>query len=278
MPHILTYVLVHVLVFPISSSIVDPSWPPILFPRSEFVANCTVYEVDLQSLDVDTKLAAATLQGAINAAGHPEVYLLLAPWDTYWLNVFRASGKICPRVSYQAQPAAAAEYFAAYRNAYNTIVVYDPKLPDTINVATCIAAAIQYAIVVAPVNASELGMGKTVIDLRERWTTPVEAYEYMYETYFRTGRLNESLIAYLHPTANQHHLRDYLIRHRVVHFYAHADDEDMQNFMKKILNESQPNNVPQDEYTSYYGVLAYVFFGSTHTKELGPVCTRKSCI
>lgn len=41
------------------------SWPPILYPASDFVANRTVYEVDLLSLDIDTKLSATTLQGDV---------------------------------------------------------------------------------------------------------------------------------------------------------------------------------------------------------------------
>lgn len=60
------------------------------------------------------------------------MYLHLAPWDSYWITIFRKSGKILPPVNPGAHAEGPEEYFRAYKHAYDSIVVQFSGMQDAI--------------------------------------------------------------------------------------------------------------------------------------------------
>jgi putative glycoside hydrolase with GxGYxYP motif/GxGYxY motif-containing protein len=185
-------------------------WENRLFPKGSPPA-ATIDVVDLRTADPDTKLAAITLQGQINKGHTARVYLRLMEGQAFWLEELKRKGYIrnINTISLDA-------YFDTYRACAKTALVYDPALPASLNVATMIAS-VESGFVVAPGNLERHRSGRRVVDLRARWKTNTQAYEWAFETLW--PRMNQKLLAVYHPTHTGHHLRDYLVRNRVFTFW-----------------------------------------------------------
>ena len=200
--------------------------------------------VDLTSAPRDTQLAATTLQGRVNAGPEAKVYLLIGHWDAFWLAHLAAKGYI------EGHDALTVEaYFAKYGGRYTKAILYDEHVPASVNVGTMMAS-LDAAIVIAPVDAGRFAKDKAREDLRGRWRTNAEAYQWAFDTLW--PRMNHHLLACYHPTGLPHLMRDYFVRNKVFHFWVtsaeKADNavsayEEETAFLKRLL-AATPVNIP----------------------------------
>ena len=174
--------------------------------------------VDLSDASQEVKLTATTLQGLLNRQEKAELYLLLAGWDPFWLELLE-SEDLVDRVRRMSLE----DTLCAYASHIKTCVVYDPELPATINIATMIAA-VEIGVVIAPDAAFQVLLPDAERnDLRGRWTTNAEAYQWAFDTLL--PRMNPRVLACYHPTACNHHVRDYLVQHKVFHFWVTSEEK-----------------------------------------------------
>lgn len=124
----------------------------------------------------DIRLMLATLQGVINRS-EPRIYLLENEEEgkLTWLNDLN--------VPYQLHDEAW-DLVKKYKNEVKGIIIYDPEVPDSINVATTLAG-LKNAIVASPEIASQLEASpyrlKVLDDLRGRFQDRMDAYTWQYE-------------------------------------------------------------------------------------------------
>lgn len=218
---------------------VDERWFPHGSPPAEVLE-----VVDLSTATIDTQLAAITLQGTVNGSDRAHVYVLTRPSDRIWLARLVDKGHIKSYTTVSVE-----DYFGKYANRCKKVIVYDPSLPDTINIATMMAS-LETAMVTAPEDVTRLAPGLPIEDLRGRWTSRAEAYRWAYATL--RPRMSVKVLAIYHPTATHHFLRDYLVRCRVFHFWvtgAQGSDGRVVNpeeevaFLKEVL-AAEPVNIP----------------------------------
>lgn len=214
-----------------------------LFPQGSPPAN-SIDVVNVAAEPADTKLAATTLQGQVNSGELSEVFLIIGHWDLFWRTQLAEQGHVA-----QSAEITLDKYFEKYADRYDTVIVYDPAVPASVNVATMMAS-LQRAIVIAPGDIERFGKGKKVEDLAGRWTTNAEAY------YWALGELwpkmNHGLLACYQPTDIGHHMRDYFIRHKVFHFWVTGEaaaDQKVSHYQKEMIMlerilETAPVNIP----------------------------------
>lgn len=186
-----------------------------------------------------------TLQGMVNRGTETRLWLRLAPCDEFWL-----AELIRKQYVEKAVPLSAAEALEKYAESFRSAVVYDPAIPASINVATMIAS-LENGIVIAPDRVDDIQkLGKEIEDLRGRWKSNVKAYRWAFETLW--PRMNHRVLACYHPSATAHHLRDYLVRNRVFHFWVTsrekadgvvADHAAEAAFLKELLSKT-PVGIP----------------------------------
>ena len=193
------------------------------FPPAPPLADTATLVVDLLDASPDEKLVGTSVQGLLNK-NEARVYLLLAPWDRFWLDYLTEAGHIGARKTISL-PALCAQY----QEQIKAIIQIDPELPASINVATMMAS-VKDGIVVAPGMDVPHAAEAVSIDLTGRWQSNVEAYRWALDALL--PRMNPSLLASYHPQACNHHLRDYLISRNVFHFW--------------ITSETQPGNTPEN--------------------------------
>ena len=249
---------------------VCPDWTqPDLYPPSFSVSQSELFVVDCIAATNSTKLAATTLQGVVNAETRrgARVYMLLAAWDLFWLNSMQSRG-LMPSTNATLTPE---QFFSSFSSSFSSCVIPDVRLTHTINVATMIAASDGASIVVEESMSNTLCATKRVTNLSRRWNTSVEAYRWAFENLYQTQNLSRDVLAYYHPYWLQHHLRDFLIQHKVFVWYISASDGDkgtalMMEIMQKTSNEESTRSLtvlgfiaggpPEDAnaYTEYSGV------------------------
>lgn len=188
-----------------------------MFPPGSPPSSC-LDVVDLRDARHELKLAAATLQGLINRGAESRVYLLLAEWDVFWLRELEETGAISKTNSLSPEA-----FFQKYRETYDSVIVYDPALPATMNIAVMMAS-LSEAVVLAPDHEAWFSAGKSTENLCGQWATNTAAYEWAFETLW--PKMNQRLLACYHPTATQHHMRDYFVRHRVFHFWVTSEERE----------------------------------------------------
>jgi|GEM_PF-1646937 len=130
-----------------------------------------VLVADVSAATPAEHLLAVSLQGIANRAGErPRVFLITNPRDREWLDYCL---RLDPRPT---RPVTVDELLGALRPELSGQVLYDPKLPWTIDVATT-AAGLRGAVI----TPTDLGL-PTVLDLRGRWRTTEEAWRWARDT------------------------------------------------------------------------------------------------
>jgi hypothetical protein len=184
----------------------EPRPFPEIFPRSAPPAR-QLWVCDLRNQRPDLRLLGFVLQGLINRS-QPRVYCLLHPTDQLWLDHLKARGWV-----EGTQPTSVLELLARFRDLVQGMVITDPHLPASKNVATMLAA-IKNAVVVSPRLAKQLDL-PVLDDLRGRWATNVQAYRWAFDNLW--PRLNHHVLACSWP--DHLGLRDYLVAHKVFIFW-----------------------------------------------------------
>ena len=213
---------------------------PDIFPRSQPPAS-TLLAVDIARRPPDWQLLFLSLQGLVNRT-RPQIYCLLNPTDSSWLNWIRRNGWV-KQVKPTPQPRA---LLGLFRGRFRGVIVTDPALPASRNVA-CMLASVENALVASPRIARELRL-PIVADLRGRWKTSASAYRWAFDSLW--PRLNHFVAACAYP--DHLGLRDYLIENRVFTFWLsgpidgakpYADPNAEVRLMEELLAR-MPANVP----------------------------------
>ena len=189
-----------------------------------------LYVIDLENIDNLLWPTLSTLQGIVNR-NHPRIYLIYTDHGWNWLNE-----TISPRGITHEEVTDAPSLFVRFRQELEGYVIYDPELPDSINVGTTMAGVLD-AILVDPGYApmmEALGM-PLIADLRGRWTENQigEMYDWAHDTYWEA--CNHEMLGHLEPDI--HHLRDYLVATRTFTFYSEsgrtADEQLVRDFLER---------------------------------------------
>jgi hypothetical protein len=216
----------------------EPRPFPEVFPRCPVPASQLVV-ADVRRLPPDEQMALLTLQGLVNRS-LPRVFLISSAEDEVWLAHMQERGWIAGT----ERIADARTLLERFRSAARGVIITDPRLPATKNVATTLAG-VRDAVVASPRVATRLGW-PTVEDLRGRWKTSVEAYRWCFENLW--PQLNHHVIACSWP--DHLPLRDYLVAQRVFIFWlagpldgAHpyADPDGEVRLMEELLAKMPPN-------------------------------------
>src|SRR5207249_1265563 len=90
----------------------------------------------------------------------------------------------------------------SYRSELQGVVVYDPSVPDSINVATTLAG-LDRAIVVSPTMAQQLAVAPYLLpvvdDLRGRFTTRLDAYQWEFDNVWAKDLVTNRMLIGLPP-------------------------------------------------------------------------------
>ncbi|MGG1880077.1 GxGYxYP domain-containing protein [Paenibacillus cisolokensis] len=152
-----------------------PNWPPNQ-ELPTFKSPKKLDVADVYDAPGDIKLLFGTLQGIVNRS-EPRIYLIENQEEGRfaWLNDLDVPYKV--HDDYW-------NIFAAYKQEVKGIIVYDPQVPDTINVATTLAG-LKDAVVASPELALKLSSApynlKVLEDLRGKFNSRMEAYTWQFE-------------------------------------------------------------------------------------------------
>ena len=215
--------------------------PRLLFPAGPPPA-AMLDVVDMRGASPDDKLLATTLQGLANGGTEASAYLLLGPWDSFWLDYLRSKQyvKAARGITYP-------EFVDQQARYVRRLVVYDPEIPATINVATMLAS-VEGGAALHPNQVGLFASDMPREDLRGRWTTNTQAYRWAFSELW--PRMNHRMIACYHPTACAHHLRDYLVARQVFHLWVTGEDKadnvvssygEERKFLEEVLAATPPN-------------------------------------
>jgi hypothetical protein len=202
-----------------------------LFPTFQPPQLLDIY--DARGASFEVQLALMTAAGIINRV-RPHVYLLLKDDDLFWLDhVFHA---IPQKRAAQTGEAALFALLDAYRTDLRGLIIYDPSLPDTINVATTLAGQ-RDGLVVAPDLAQtiqEKYQLPLIEDLRVYgWHTRLQAYHWAVQHLLSSAA--PRLIAGLNPQVVAG-LRSFLVASRTFVYWLDSRDY-LPNFSVGLLSE-----------------------------------------
>src|SRR5947209_16308627 len=125
-------------------------WPERLLPTFQTPQHLDAY--DLRGASHDVQLSVATLTGLINRS-QPQVYLFTRVDDQFWLE------EVLTSVPHTLSPlkgeAIFEELLTKYRDKVQGVIIYDPNLKDSINIATMLAGQ-RDGVIISPAQAEAL--------------------------------------------------------------------------------------------------------------------------
>ena len=219
-------------------------------PKSASLAR-TLWAVRIEDLTDKRaeRLPLSCLQGLVNRR-QPQIFLAYDRFDARWLDWLRERGDV--QEVHWAQPK---ELYEKFLPAAQGLVVTDPDLPASVNVATMLAA-VEGWLPVTPGLCKELprryqGFGalKVAMDLRGKWKKNVAAYRWFYEKYGL--RMSRRACANYDP--GQFELRDYFVEFKIPLVWISHPDDSGRNPAASWAEESQfaselfqklPANIP----------------------------------
>lgn len=180
-----------------------------LFPPLPLTTDLTI--CDLRQTPSDVQLTIATLVGLVNR-GAQRVYMIETDDDLFWLSELDAA---LPRTRVPcANDDLLAYLLRRYRDHLQGLVLYEPALPATRNVASMLAA-LHAGIAVAPRQARALQRDPSrlpvLVDLRlYPWKSALQVYDWACRHVLR--RCAAHLLAGLDPMISAR-LRSFLVTH-----------------------------------------------------------------
>lgn len=181
---------------------------PSVFPHSA-PPQGKMFVCDLRQLSEEERFPIVSLQGLVNRTS-PSLYLVLNPVDENWLNWMKERGDI-KEVERVGDPY---ELFRIYKNRVKGIIIYDPEVPASVNVATMLAS-LKESIIASPRVASSIPL-PVLSDLRKKWRTNAEAYRWALDNLW--GKLNHQFLVSLPP--HWAIMRDYAIEFKAFTFWV----------------------------------------------------------
>ncbi|MCJ8007483.1 GxGYxYP domain-containing protein [Lederbergia wuyishanensis] len=152
--------------------------------------------IDIQKSSGEEKILFASLQGNVNRE-RPRIYLYedkFGEGKFTWLNDFKVPYTIVEKPW---------DLIMKYKNEVSGIVVYDPLVPDSINVATTLAG-LESALVASPELAEKLSAKpyklKVIEDFRGKFKDGLDAYQWQYDNLW--SKTTHRMLIGLDPTKN----------------------------------------------------------------------------
>ena len=168
-----------------------------IVPAFQAIEQLTVY--DIRGASQDEQVAATIIAGIVNRP-QPYIYLMSRDDDATWLE--RALSNIPQTHAPQRGRSALFALLDMYRSLLKGLIVFDPALPDSLNVATTIAGQ-RDGIVVPPGMVEELQHKydlPILEDLQQyRWSSRLQAYRWAQQNLLAGA--NSRIIAGLDPRA-----------------------------------------------------------------------------
>ena len=167
-------------------------------PLPHFAAPNHLDVADASSLPADQQLLFNTLEGLVNRT-QPRMYLLWASDEgtRTWLDTLRHEFGV--PLSRNHNPWT---LLRRYRSSVAGMIVYDPAVPDSLNVATSLAG-VDRAVVASPALAATLAAAPyhlpLIQDLRGRFTGRLDAYRWAYDHLWAPGAVTHRMLVGLPP-------------------------------------------------------------------------------
>ncbi len=152
----------------------------------------------------EERLPLACLQGLVNRR-QPQIFLAYDRFDVQWLDWLRERGDV-KEVCWVGPK----ELYEKFLPVVKELVVTDPDLPASVNVATMLAA-VEGWLPVTPRLRAEFQRVNVARDLRGKWTKNIEAYRWFYAAY--GSRMSRRACAHYDP--GQFELRDYFVQFKI---------------------------------------------------------------
>lgn len=221
-------------------STLDPKFN--IFPRGTVPEKILAIQIP-RKFDWHEKICLTSFQGLINR-NETRIYLLPSRLHQFWLDYYH------DKFDVEFEPVHDPyECMAQFKDEIDGYIVYDPKMPHSINLAT-VMGSLQNALTVHPNQEQQLkNIGfKPLDDLRGRWTNYFEAYEWGLQEL--QPRCNPKIIANLcvhhphWPTSTVTN-RDYIMAHKIFAFDLSTSERDKADYslVKKIYNAYDPGAV-----------------------------------
>lgn len=217
------------------------SSPSLSLPDFTPSQNLTI--LSLEPVSEAERLTAISLQGVINSA-KSRIYVELndsVGFDSRLLSLLKERYNVSTR---EVSLESALEEFLSELNG---LIVYDPRRPDTVNVATTLAG-VHRGLLVNPEQAQSLAMLHSLdilVDLREDPWRGVEGPDiYRLALDRLLSRTDAAILGYLHP--DRLGPRDYFIASRAFVFYAEvgplAGFEQI-SLLREVLDRTSENTL-----------------------------------
>jgi uncharacterized repeat protein (TIGR02543 family) len=231
------------------------------FPKFPAVGNLFVLDLS-QHLDDPIVLTLLSLQGIVNR-NSPQIYLTLDQYSSFWLQYAKTT---IPTLQI-TQLNSSTDLISRFTSEIKGLVVYDPSVPDTINVATTIAG-LQDRLIVAPSSlpAIQQILGSVdVLDLRSDvsslgWSNSpsgrLQLYQWVYDNLW--PQCDKRMIGVANPGVPVSSykvslgIRDYIVALGLVTLYLSPNDPNQAALYTKFLSTA-PSPIP--------------IFGWTETEE-----------
>lgn len=186
-----------------------------VFPKSAPPASTILaLKIERLSKEPDERLTLSCLQGLVNRE-QPRVFLVYDHMDELWLDWLRERGDV--KEIRWIEPK---ELYEKFLPLVRGLVVTDPDLPASINVATMLASVEGWLPVASGIR-KHFEHVNVAMDLGGRWQKSIEAYRWFYSTY--RAKMSRRVCANYDP--GQFELRDYFVEFNVPMIWiSHPDD------------------------------------------------------
>ena len=212
-------------------------------PKSASPAK-TLWAVRIEDLkEAEERLPLACLQGLVNRR-QPQIYLAYDRFDRQWLDWLRRRGDV-----HEVRWVGPKELYEKFLPVVKGLVVTDPNLPGSVNVATMLASLEDW-LPVTPHLRGKFGPLSVKMDLRERkWQKNVEAYRWFFANY--GPRMSRRACANYDP--GQFELRDYFVEFKIPMVWISHPKDSRRHASASYAEESQfahelfqklPANIP----------------------------------
>jgi GxGYxYP putative glycoside hydrolase C-terminal domain/GxGYxY sequence motif in domain of unknown function N-terminal len=178
-----------------------------LLPAFQPPTQLTIY--DVHDTTRELQLTLSTVVGLLNRP-QPRIYLLWRKNDALWLD--EAFASIPQTISPLRNEEILHELFINYPDTIEGLIIYDPALPDSVNVAT-IMAGLYDCIIVSPEQAAAYQQPPYVFPVRHdlrtyHWSNRLQAYQWAYQNLLPL--CSKRLLAGMDP-ANALGIRSFLV-------------------------------------------------------------------
>jgi hypothetical protein len=264
-----------------SANLTAITWPEErVFPIFQAAQHLDVYNVCTAARDI--QLSIATLVGLINRP-QARVYLLDREHDAFWLK--EALSAIPQTLSPLTQADILHDLLTKYRSLVQGLIIYDPALIDTANIATMMAAQ-QDGIAVTPEQAQALQQAPynllILADLRVyKWSSRLQAYRWAKDNLCDGS--SPRLVAGLDPRISLG-IRPFLVATRAFIYWLHplgflpdpgAGLLSERSLMQQILQSYAPNTtghfgwfIQEGSGVSIASRAAISVFASDHSSNM----------